>query len=191
MPRTGLAYERPSRVSQALILCFSLAVVVMAGWLVMMIRLPHDANTMAADPADVPAMATRPAPRIENTATAYTPLLADSAQLRLPNASPWPDASSTNPYSTSSATSPSPARPAAAYTTSSLAPPEASYRGASNGDLNIQAEAGNDAPEFVPLPLPRPRRSAVPVPRPRPRIDDQADAQPTRERTLFDVLVGR
>src|ERR1700674_1952696 len=73
MPRTGLAYERASRVSQALILCFSLAVVVMAGWLAMMIMLPHDANTMAADPADVPEMATIPAPRIVNTVTAYPP----------------------------------------------------------------------------------------------------------------------
>ena len=83
MPRTGLAYERPSRVSQALILGFSLAVVVMAGWLVMMIMLPHDANTTAADPADVPAMATTPAPRIEDSVTAYDPPPAKSAQLKL------------------------------------------------------------------------------------------------------------
>jgi hypothetical protein len=193
MPRTGLAYERPSRVSQALILCFSLAVVVMAGWLVMMIMLPHDTNTMAADPADpadVPAMATTPAPRIENSVTAYDPPPAKSAQLGLqPDAPPRPDAPSANPSSTRPA--PFPVRPAGAYATSSLAPPEASNRGASNDDRLIQAEAGNDTAELVPLPLPRPRRTAaVPVPRARPHLDGD-DAPPPRERTFFDLLVGR
>ena len=188
MPRTGLAYERASRVSQALILCFSLAVVVMAGWLVMMIMLPHDANTMAVDPADVPETVTGPAPRIVNTVTAYPPPLANLAQSP-PGAPLWPAALSTNPFSTPPAAAP--ARPADASTTSSLAPPETSYRGASNDDRFVETEAGNDAAELVPLPLPRPRRTAVPVPRPRPRIDDQADAPPPRERTFFDMLVGR
>jgi len=32
MPRTDLAYEKPSRVSQCLVVGFSIAVVVMAGW---------------------------------------------------------------------------------------------------------------------------------------------------------------
>jgi hypothetical protein len=190
MPRTGLAYERPSRVSQVLIVCFSLAVVVMAGWLVMMIMLPHDANTMAADPADVPEMVTAPAPRVENTVTAYAPPPANPGPLQL-GAPSWPAAPSTNPTSTSSAASPSPARPSGASTTSSLASPEASYRGTSNDDRFIQTETGDDAAELIPLPLPRPRRTAVPVPRPRPRIDDQADAPPPRERTFFDMLVGR
>ena len=34
MPKPGLAYEKPSRVSQVLVIGFSLAVIVMAGWLV-------------------------------------------------------------------------------------------------------------------------------------------------------------
>jgi hypothetical protein len=188
MPRTGLAYERPSRVSQALILCFSLAVVVMAGWLVMMIMLPNDANTLAADPADVPETATVPAPRIENSVTAYNPPLANPAPSP-PGAPPWPAAPSTNPFSTPPAAAP--ARPPDASTTSSLAPSDANYRGASNNDRFVETEPGNDAAELVPLPPPRPRRTAVPVPRPRPRIDDQADAPPPRERTFFDMLVGR
>ena len=189
MPRTGLAYERPSRVSQALIVCFSLAVVIMAGWLVMMIMLPHDANTMAADPADVPETVTGPAPRVENTVTAYSPALANPGPLQL-GAPSWPAAPSTNPTSTSSAASPSPARPADASTTS-LAPSDANYRGVSSNDRFVETEAGDVAAELIPLPLPRPRRTAVPVPRPRPRIDDQADAPPPRERTFFDMLVGR
>ena len=64
-------------------------------------------------------------------------------------------------------------------------------RGVSSNDRFVETEAGDDAAELIPLPLPRPRRTAVPVPRPRPRIDDQADAPPPRERTFFDMLVGR
>jgi hypothetical protein len=171
MPRPGLAYERPSRVSQVLILSFSIAVLVMGGWLAMMIMLPHDADTVAADSPDVPAMATRPAPRVENSVTAYDPPLANGPQ--------WPDAPPANPYSPPSAASPSPARPSGAYATSSLA-----------SNDNLPSDAGNDALESVPLPPPRPRRTAVPVPRPRPHIDDQAEVQP-KERSLFDLLVGR
>ena len=37
MPRPGLTYERSSRVSRVLILCFSVAVLVMGGWLAVMI----------------------------------------------------------------------------------------------------------------------------------------------------------
>jgi len=74
MPRTGPAYERPSRVSLALYVCFSLAVAVMAGWLVMMILSSNDANTKAADPtadraadaADVVALAATSAPQVQN-----------------------------------------------------------------------------------------------------------------------------
>jgi hypothetical protein len=165
MPRPGLAYERPSRVSQVLILSFSIAVLVMGGWLAMMIMVPHDADTATADASDVPAMATRPAPRVENSVAAYDPPLANSPQL--------PDAPATNPYS------PPPARPGGAYATSPLA----SYD-------NLPSDAGNDAVESVPLPPPRPRRTAVPVPRPRPQIDDQPEAPP-KERSLFDLLVGR
>ena len=53
MPRTGLAYEKPSRIAQGLVVCFSIAVVVMAGWLVMMIMFSYDANTMVAGEADI------------------------------------------------------------------------------------------------------------------------------------------
>jgi hypothetical protein len=178
MPRPGLAYERSSRVSQMLILCFSVAVLVMGGWLAMMIMVPNNAETVAADTSDVPAMATKPAPRVENSATAYDPPLANGPQ--------FSDAPSTNPYSPPSAASPAassptaPARPAGAYATSSLA----SYG-------NLPSDAVNEVTESVPLPPPRPpRRAVVPVPRPRPHIDEQAEAPP-KERNLFDILVGR
>ena len=182
MPRPGLAYERSSRMSQVLILCFSVAVLVMAGWLAMMIMVPNNAEPVAADPSDVPAMATKPALRVENTATAYDPPLANAPQ--------FPQAPSTNPYSPPSATSPTasspaaaaavPARPPGAYATSSLA----SYD-------NVPGDAVNEVTESIPLPPPRPRRAVVPVPRPRPHIDEQVEAPPPRERNFFDILVGR
>jgi hypothetical protein len=181
MPRPGLAYERKSRVSQVLILCFSVAVLVMGGWLAMMIMVPNNAETVTADTSDEPAMATKPAPRVENSATAY--------DLPLANGPQFPDAPSTNPYSPPSAASPAasspaaapaPARPAGAYATSSLA----SYG-------NLPSDAVNEVTESVPLPPPRPpRRAVVPVPRPRPHIDEQAEAPP-KERNLFDIFVGR
>ena len=55
---------------------------------------------------------------------------------------------------------------AAGASTAALGAPETSYRGP--GDLlNFPPNAGNAAPEAVPLPPPRPRRTeSVPVPRP-------------------------
>jgi hypothetical protein len=175
MPIPGLAYERTSRVSQVLILCFSAAVLVMGGWLAMMIMVPNNADIVAADTSDVPAMATKPAPRVENGVTYDPPL--DGPQ--------FADAPSTNPYSpppgaTPAASAPAPARPAAAYATSPLA----SYD-------SLPGDAANEVTQSVPLPPPRPRRTAaVPVPRPRPHIDEPAEAPP-KERNLFDILVGR
>jgi hypothetical protein len=168
MPRPGLAYERPSRGTQILILCFCTAVLVMGGWLAMMIMLPDEPSTLATDPSEVPAMATKPAPRVENTATAYDPPLANEPQL---TAVP-----TTNPYSPPSVASPAPNRPAG-YATSALA----SYDNLSEADNDVS----------VPLPPPRPKRiAAIPVPRPRPHIDEPVEAPP-KERSLFDILVGR
>jgi hypothetical protein len=164
-------------VSRVLILCFSVAVLVMGGWLAVMIMVPNHAETEAADPSDVPAMATKPAPRVENAATAYDPPLANGPQ--------FTDVPATNPYSPSAAAPAAPSsapRPAGtgAYTPSSFA----SYD-------NLPGDAVNEVTEFVPLPPPRPKRTAaVPVPRPRPHIDEPAEAQP-KERSFFDILVGR
>jgi hypothetical protein len=170
MPRPGLAYERPSRVTQIMIACFCAAVLVMGGWLAMMIMLPDEPSIVATDPSEVPAMATKPAPRVENTATAYDPPLANEPQL---SAVP-----TTYPYSPPSVASPAPSRPAG-YATSALA----SYDNLS--------EPANDVTESVPLPPPRPKRiAAIPIPRPRPHIDEPVEAPP-RERSFFDVLVGR
>ena len=66
MPKTGVAYEKTSKGSWALIVCFSAAVVIMAGWLILMIMLSHDADTKTFSAAALPARAIEPAPRVES-----------------------------------------------------------------------------------------------------------------------------
>jgi hypothetical protein len=180
MPRTGLAYERPSLVSLALIVGFSLAVVVVAGWLVMMILFSNGANTKAADPAAPAAPAAdRASDAADVAALAGTSARAEGA---LPsNATPGAGPPSAAPFAAPS--------PAGAATAALGGPaPEMNYRGP--GDLlNFPPDAENAAPEAVPLPPPRPRRTAaVPVPRPRPSIDGE---QAPQQRSLFDIFVGR
>jgi hypothetical protein len=189
MPRTDLAYERPSLVSLALIVGFSLAVVVVAGWLVMMIMFSNGANTKAADPAapaadraadaaDVAALAGTSAPRAGNALPSNAPPGAGPPSAGMPPAPAdgalKPDAPQARPLASASA-----------------APgPETTYRGP--GDLlNFPPDAENAA-EAVPLPPPRPRRTAaVPVPRPRPPIDGEQAPPAPQQRSLFDIFVGR
>jgi hypothetical protein len=216
MPRPGLAYEKPSRASQALVIGFSLAVVVMAGWLVMMIMFSHDANTMAADPADLQATAARTPPRVEPAAPEPIRLGAVTRPPPQPTqpsgpATPWPF----TPYATG-APPPQPAAPATPQVvvprvvapqivTAAPAPPAAgptyttSSVPASVADINDRISIEDTLPqtetpdtlEVIPLPPPKPRRMAsIPVPRPRPHLDSD-DAQPTQERTFFDFLVNR
>jgi hypothetical protein len=202
MPRTGLAYEKPSRVAQVLVIGFTIAVIAMAGWLVMMILISHDGNTMAANPADLELAAKTP-PRVETTASWSLPGAAP-ASVATPTPAPTPDQPpqpSLGPraVATIAALPPSaaatPAAPPATYTTSSVP------RGASDMvdrapvDASLpQSDTAGESPEassrIVPLPPPKPRRvaAAVPVPRPRPHLDSD---DPPQERTFFDFLVNR
>ena len=121
MPRPGLAYEKPSRASQALVIGFSLAVVVMAGWLVMMIMFSHDANTMAADPADLLATAARTLPRVEPAAPEPIRL---GAVTRPPPQAPVPSGPATPWLFTPYATGAPPPQPAAAAAAPQAASPQ-------------------------------------------------------------------
>jgi len=47
MPRTARTYEKPSRISQGLVVCLSIAVVLMAGWLAITIMVSSYATTSA------------------------------------------------------------------------------------------------------------------------------------------------
>jgi len=199
MPRPGLAYERSSRISQALIAGFSLAVAVMAGWLVLMIMSSHDGNTTTADTADLSPPVKQP-PRVENLPPARPSII--NRVSPLPEATPWPDqaaslplsppaaapvgTTSTTAYATSSLTTP-PSLAPTSVTTTSLTAPGPIDRVAPADDPAVQTETAPTA--IVPLPPPRPRRVvSIPIPRPRPQIDEPAEPA---QRSLFDFLVDR
>jgi hypothetical protein len=190
MPRASLAYDKPSRVSRVLVLCFSLAVVLMAGWLVLMIMMSRSGTSMAAAPGDdaraTAASTTGSVPRpfvVQSTASPISQAVVTTSRMQSASGAAWPDAPSATPP---------PAAPVASYAVSSIpATQEPSYRGFPTDIAATPAEASPEATEIVPLPQPRPKHMAsVPVPRPRPQIDDPTDA-PTPQRSLFDFLVDR
>jgi hypothetical protein len=212
MPRTGLAYERPSRVSQVLVIGFSVAVVAMAGWLVTMLMVSGDGNTMAADRSDqqvaAAPQAALVAPRTQLAApepirlgslAVATPAAPPPMSASGPQTTPWPSAPFAVRRPPEAAPIPAPQVAAAAaptYTTSSVPTvgPDSIERGMTGDDRVPLTEATAETPEasqeVIPLPPPKPRRVAsVPVPRPRPHLDSD-DAQP-QERSFFDFLVNR
>jgi hypothetical protein len=185
MPRTARAYEKASPISQGLVVCFSIAVVVMAGWLATVIMSHDGANTVAADEeADIQPTSTRS--YVANVSPEQTQLgvTARSNSTDLESL-PWihtPD-SAMQPAAPAPPRSALPLAPFAkfpeggtprpAYATSPVATgvPDASYRGTIADDLSRQLEVAIDAdtaPDVISLPLPKPRPSAsIPVPRPR------------------------
>lgn len=198
MQRASHSYEKPSRISQALVVCFSVAVVFMAGWLALVILFPRDANTMAARDTDIEITDTPPyveniAPEPEQlsvkarlNAAYFDPLPRDLPDVAPPPRSALPLGPVTEP--------PPAATFDSRYPTSLItaAAPNTNHRSVTADEfLQIAAavEAIDVAPEVVPLPLPKPRRASVPVPRPRPRLDgeDQLGADPS----FFDLLVSR
>ena len=199
MPRAGLEYERPSRLSQALIAGFSLGVVAMAGWLVLMIMFSHDASTMTADGAAPAASPTPPPPgppRVENPTAGKPFRVTPASTVPQQQASPWGDAPnlaalpppSGRAYAPAASSDP-PAVAPPAYATPSPAPPQIDYRTAPSEFALPDAE-----PEIavIPLPQPRPRRVAtIPVPRPRPHLDDNDSPQAQADKSLFDLLINR
>jgi hypothetical protein len=203
MPRAGLEYERPSRLSQALIAGFSLGVVAMTGWLVLMIMFSHDASTMTAEGAGTAAAPASPAPpqgppRVENP-TPGKPFRVTPASTMPPSqTSPWGDGRSLaalpsaplgGSYTPGPSSAPNAAPPPSAYATPSPASPRIDYRTAPSEFALPEAQPET---EVVPLPQPRPRRVAtIPVPRPRPHLDEDDAPQPPAEKSLFDLLINR
>jgi hypothetical protein len=206
MPRIGLAYERPSRVSQVLVIGFSIAVVAMAGWLVTVLLVSGDANTSAADQTELrvaaaalPPVSTRVAPEpIRLGAPAAASATPDAAQMPSPAQPPsWPTTpfAVTRPPGVGQAIPPQSGGPT--YTASALAPGETGARvndrtGGRAGDgAELPIDAAGEAPdvaEVIPLPPPKPKRVAsIPMPRPRPHLESDDVPQ---ERSFFDFLVN-
>jgi hypothetical protein len=213
MAKTSLKYEQPSRASRLLVLGFSVAVAFMAGWLVLTILLGNSGSTMVATSDDeVPAMATKQPPRVENPRVAVSAPIVPPQQLLSPRADPgsWPGAAS--PAATASTAAASPAAPkapalaslpgapaVAAPATVPAAPSPVASLSANDrvavGDIYAQVtnkieDGPADAPEAVPLPPHRPRASSVPYPRPRPQMEEQTQAQVEQPRSFFDFLTG-
>jgi len=201
MPRSDLAYEKPSRVARGLVIGFSVAVVVMAGWLAATVMFSPDANTMATDDEDVETASTPP--YVENVTPEPT---RPSTTERFGSPFPEPPPRAYAPYAAAPPAPPRSALPLASpvepppagllgstFTTSPV--PDEIYRGilADEPPRRTEAaiEATDAAPEVVPLPPPKPARTAaIPVPRPRPHLDAE-DAPPDPDRSFFDFLVNR
>jgi hypothetical protein len=210
MPRTALAYERPSRVSQGLVACLSIAVVVMAGWLAILVMFFDGVRTMAADDADIQQP---PTTRAYVTSVSPEPIRlgeparANAADLEpswvsppepaMPPVAPPPSraALSLAPFAESP---PDGARPPT-YSTPSVTTSsdvtemlDTSRRGTIADAFARLVEATVDDADTLPevIPLPRPRPISVPVPRPRPQLDAE-DAKPAPDQSLFDFLVSR
>jgi hypothetical protein len=193
---SGHTYEKPSRISQALVVCFSIAVVLMAGWFAITIMFSHYGTTSAVDdteivttsPASVEDVSAEPD---ESNVTArlnaayFEPLSRDAYAAAAPPRSALPLAPVAGPFS---AATRDPGYPAL-----SIAPvmPDANYR-TIPADEPLPAGALTEAAADV-VPLPPPKRSHtafIPIPRPRPRIEAE-DVQPAPEQSqsLFDLLM--
>jgi hypothetical protein len=204
MSRGSLAYERMSRTSQALIVSFSLALVLMIGWFALLIMFSPDASTMTADP--VAALPPAGPPQVENPPYNTFPLARSVEPSQSNSSPPWGNGIASIPTLPSAPVgapftvrAPPPAAPAeapaaappASYGTSSVGAAAIDYRSAPTDYPNSPDGAAADISP-VPLPAPRPRNLGLtPVPRPRPHIDEQADAQPPQEKSLFDLMIER
>ena len=201
MRTARLSYEKPSRISQGLVVCFSVAVVVMAGWLAITIMFSRDANiATAADDTNIET--TSASPYVDN---ALPELEKPSVTARLNAAyfEPLP-----RDYTPGAVTPPRSALPLASFSeipplarrdsrySTSIVPaaPGANYRSIpADEPLPLQTEFAIEAidaiPDFVPLPVPKPRRISIPVPRPRPHLD--GEDQPGPDLSFFDLLINR
>jgi hypothetical protein len=208
MAKTSLKYEQPSRASQVLVLGFSVAVAFMAGWLVLTIMLGPNDNAMVATADDeVPAMATKQPPRVENPRVAASPPIVAPRQLLSPQADPgsWPGAApaadpAAAPAATAKVTAPAaPAAPSApagaalaslppapAVTAPATVP--AAQSPTAVGSINDRIAVGDiyaqvtnkiaDEPADAPDIVPLPpHRPRISVPFPRPRPQMEAQAQ--------------
>jgi hypothetical protein len=216
MAKTSLRYEQPSRASQVLVLCFSVAVAFMAGWLVLTIMLGNGGTTMVATADDeVPAMATKQPPRVENAGITVSPPIVAPQQLLSPQADPgsWPGAApaarpAAAPAADAKITPPAaPAAPAApAGTALASLPPAPAVTAPATvptapspvaiGSINDRVAVGDiyaqvtnkiaDEPADAPEIVPLPpHRPRISVPFPRPRPQLEEHAQAQAEPRSF------
>jgi len=212
MQTIGRAYEKPSRISQGLVVCFSIAVVLMAGWLAITIMLSRYATTSAVGDTDMtgapvyvenvspepgePRVAARvnsayfePLPR--NYAST-TPTPPRSALPLASFAEPPPAATRDPGYAPSPI---APAVPGVNYR--SIPAKEPLQAGPSIAVTDAIADLMRLRLRLPPPPPPYPpphagesRVASIPVPRPRPRFEGE-DVQPGPDQSSFDLLIDR
>jgi hypothetical protein len=168
---TGVANERPSRVSRVAVILSTLGVALIAAWVFApMLLASHTASVPAAPKprtvAQHPVIAPPPAPVVTTKVVAppreeATASVTPPARLDTPSIAPWP------------------ADPA----------PEAPTE---TGAIRMTATPPTEPAEFVPLPRKRPRLAIaghqIPMPRPRPEAETDT---PAAEQSAFERQVDR
>jgi hypothetical protein len=188
MQRTVRAYEKPSRISQGLVVCLSIAVVLAAGRLASTVIFSRYATASAVDdtnttssPVSVENVSSEPrepsvAARV-NPAD-FEPLPRDDASTALtPPRSALPLAPLAEPPSAATR------NPGFAPWSTATSVPDVDFRG---------------IPAKLPPPYPPPQAAegtvtSIPVPRPRPRLESE-DVQPDPDQSLFssfDLFIDR
>lgn len=124
MPKTSLAYDRPSRMAQVLVVGFSVAAVLMTGWLVVMFMVSREGTSGDAAP-DAMAVATPSPPHIENPGQTVTAPPFATQGVRPDGTVAWPDAPAPPVVTAPPATTASSASALSAGTTANIAPPAA------------------------------------------------------------------
>ncbi|HZE47081.1 MAG TPA: hypothetical protein VE087_09395 [Xanthobacteraceae bacterium] len=168
---TGVANERPSRVSRVAVILSTLGVALIAAWVFAPMLLASHTATVPAAPkprtvAQQPVIAPPPAPVVTTKVVAppreeVTASVTPPARLDPPSLAPWP-------------ADPAPEAPTDTGATRMAAPPLA------------------EPAEFVPLPRNRPRLAIagrqIPMPRPRPEAETDT---PAAEQSAFERQVDR
>jgi hypothetical protein len=192
MQRTVGVYEKPSRISQGLVVCLSIAVVLAAGRLASTIVLSRYVTTSAVRDADT---AGAPASVESVSSQPYEPPAATRVNPAYFEPLPRDDAS----------TAPAPPRsalPLAEPPSAARNPGYAPWSAARDVDFRSREATGAmaDLPRAPPPPPAYPppqaaegRVASIPVPRPRPRLDSE-DIQPDPDRSpfsAFDLFIDR
>jgi hypothetical protein len=199
MQRTVRAYEKPSRISQGLVVCLSIAVVLAAGRLVSTIVLSRYATASAVNdtgttsapvPVSVESVSSEPrespvAARVD--AASFEPLRRDDA------------ATAPTPPRSALPLAPLAVPPSAATRNPGFAPWSAATA-APDADFRSSEPTGAiaDLLRVPPAPYPSPqaaegRVASIPVPRPRPRVESE-DIQPDPDQSpfsAFDLFIDR
>jgi hypothetical protein len=186
MQRTVRAYEKPSRISQGLVVCLSIAVVLAAGRLASTIIFSRYATTSAVDATD--------------TTSAPVSVESVSSEPHEPPVAAPVNAASFEPLPRDDASA-APTPPRSALPLAPLAePPSAAMRNPGFAPWSTATAVPDvdfrSSPAKIPPPYPPPQAAegrSVPVPRPRPRVESE-DVQPEPDQSpfsAFDLFIDR